>query len=124
VARVVREELRVVEAELRDELSQQSRRRTVRLYSGATASALYGGGALAIAVGLLLDLVMPAWGAFLIVAAAMFAAAVAMRSAARERHSTGDAARTAAGEPRDTAVPADSRPPRPPADPHTPHHRD
>ncbi|MGW8377591.1 phage holin family protein [Streptomyces sp. ODS28] len=86
VARIVRQEIRVAEAELREEMRQQPRRRTLRLYSGATASALYGGGALALAVGLLLTLVMPGWAAFLIVAAVLFAASLALRNAAHEPH--------------------------------------
>ena len=85
VSRVVREELRVLEDELRAELRQQSRRRTVKLHGAAAAAALYGGAALAVAVGLLLALVMPAWAAFLLVAVALFAAAMALRNAARTR---------------------------------------
>ncbi|MGW7514045.1 phage holin family protein [Streptomyces sp. NPDC054796] len=91
VARVVREQFHAIEEELREEIRAQAFRRTVRLNGGAAASALYGGAALAIAIALVLALVLPGWAAFLIVAAALFALAYALRSAARgDRSGAGD----------------------------------
>ncbi|MFG3259911.1 phage holin family protein [Streptomyces sp. NPDC048172] len=98
VARIVREELKVIEEEMLAELRAQPQRRTVKMNAGATAASLYAGGALAVAVGLLLALVLPAWAAFLIVAAGLFGLALAFRAAARARGRTRRTADTVSGE--------------------------
>ncbi|WP_344532422.1 phage holin family protein [Streptomyces albiaxialis] len=148
VARIVREELKVIQDEMRAELRAQPQRRAVKMNAGATAASLYGGGALAVAVGLLLALALPGWAAFLIVAAGLFGLALAFRAAARDRrHRTAD---TASGERPPAAPPAPptapaglgtgtgigagpipptpgtppaAPPPTPGADPESPHHR-
>ncbi|CAM5402148.1 phage holin family protein [Streptomyces pharetrae] len=73
---------------IRDELKQQTRkqRRTAMLYAASGTVALYAGAALALAVGLALDLVMPDWAAALITAALLAVAAYALRGAARPKH--------------------------------------
>ncbi|CAM5416551.1 hypothetical protein SGLAM104S_06937 [Streptomyces glaucescens] len=106
---------------IRDELKQQTRkqRRTAMLYAASGTVALYAGAALALAVGLALDLVMPDWAAALITAALLAVAAYALRGAARQhrvgaplrrrpRHRRHPARRTARrsrhGHPADAAV--------------------
>ena len=75
---------------IRDELRQQTRkqRRTAMLYAASGTVALYAGAALALAVGLALDLVMPDWAAALITAAILGAVAYALRGAARPKHTS------------------------------------
>ena len=85
VARAVRAELRAVQEELREELLRRSGMRSVRMRSAAAACAFYGGGALAVAFGLGLAVVMPGWLAFLVVAMLLIGLAAALHGAARER---------------------------------------
>ncbi|MFF7110895.1 phage holin family protein [Streptomyces albogriseolus] len=78
LALVARESVR---AELREQTRGQ--RRKAALYAGSGAAALYAGAAVALAVGLALDLVLPGWAAALITAALLTAVAFALRTAAR-----------------------------------------
>ncbi|MES4902737.1 MULTISPECIES: phage holin family protein [unclassified Streptomyces] len=78
----VREEVRLVRDELGAELREQSGRRTVRLYAGAAAAALYGGGALAACLVLLFGLAMPVWIAALIVGVLLTVVAAALKNSA------------------------------------------
>ncbi|MFE5683848.1 phage holin family protein [Streptomyces sp. NPDC056512] len=82
VERTVRATLR---EELRSELraaSAKQRRRAI-LYAASGAAALYCGAALALAIGLVLGL--PGWGAALVTAVLLAAAAVFLRGAAQPR---------------------------------------
>ncbi|PZF93037.1 phage holin family protein [Micromonospora deserti] len=73
VSRLVRDELALARAEL----TQKGKHAGIGigLFSGGGALALYGLGALVATVILLLDLVLPAWAAALIVAVALFVVA-------------------------------------------------
>jgi hypothetical protein len=55
------------------------------LYGAAGALGLYGGGALAVAIGLALALAVPGWAAALVVAVLLFAASAGLARTARER---------------------------------------
>ncbi|MEV5370774.1 phage holin family protein [Streptomyces albogriseolus] len=78
LALVARESVR---AELREQTRGQ--RRKAALYAGSGAAALYAGAAVALAVGLTLDLVLPGWAAALITAVLLTTVAFALRTAAR-----------------------------------------
>ncbi|MFF2210765.1 phage holin family protein [Streptomyces antibioticus] len=73
---------------IRDELREQTRRqrRKATLYAASGAVALYAGAAVALAVGLALDIPLPGWTAALITAVILGAAAYALRGAARPGH--------------------------------------
>ncbi len=92
LALVARESVR---AELREQTRGQ--RRKAALYAGSGAAALYAGAAVALAVGLALDLVLPGWAAALITAALLTAVAFALRTAARPAAPAAPAAPTAPG---------------------------
>ncbi|MFJ8184920.1 phage holin family protein [Streptomyces sp. NPDC096105] len=78
LAHVARESVR---AELREQTRGQRRR--AALYAGSGAAALYAGAAVALSVGLALDLVLPGWAAALITAVILAAVAFVLRTAAR-----------------------------------------
>ncbi|MFE4254816.1 phage holin family protein [Streptomyces sp. NPDC056910] len=84
VARTVRATLR---EELRTELRAASanQRRRATFYAASGAAALHCGAALALAIGLVLVLGLPAWGAALVTAVLLAAAALFLRGAARPR---------------------------------------
>ncbi|MFE4775122.1 phage holin family protein [Streptomyces sp. NPDC056713] len=76
--------------ELRTELraaSAKQRRRTM-FYAASGAAALYCGAALALAIGLVLALGLPGWGAALGTAVLLAAASLFLRGAARPRADT------------------------------------
>ncbi|MET8471617.1 phage holin family protein [Streptomyces sp. NPDC006422] len=70
---------------LREEFtaSVRAQRRRAALYAGAGAAALYAGAAAALALGLVLSLGIPDWGAALVVAAVLGVTALLLRNAAR-----------------------------------------
>ncbi len=76
ISRLVRDELALARAELTEKGKHAGI--GVGLFGGGGVLALYGLGALLIAVGLLLDLVMPNWVAALIVAVVLFLVAGVM----------------------------------------------
>ncbi|MFI7319822.1 phage holin family protein [Streptomyces venezuelae] len=136
--------VRTIRAELREEFREQTRkqRRKATLYAGAGAAALYAGAAVALALGLVIDLGLPDWASALVVAAVLGAAAFLLRNAARSgpghdarTSATGTRAAEALPDPRGTgltapatsatsatsATPAVPAPPTvPPAGPDTP----
>lgn len=132
MARIIREELKVVGDEVRAEVRAQTQTRAVKMNAGATASALYGGGALTLAVGLLLALVLPGWAASLIVAVLLFGLAVVLRNAARgsgpgrgragvaDPAAGADPARAAAGAPPVPPAPSNAGTPTAPGAPPVP----
>jgi uncharacterized membrane protein YqjE len=73
ISRLVRDELALARAELTEKGKHAGI--GVGLFGGGGVLALYGLGALLIAIGLLLDLVMPNWVAALIVAVVLFVVA-------------------------------------------------
>ncbi|OIK24166.1 phage holin family protein [Streptomyces malaysiense] len=85
---LVEELAQVARVTVREELREQTRkqRRTAVLYGASGAAALYAGGAVSVAVGLLLATGLPGWAAALITGALMAAVAYALRAAA---HSSG-----------------------------------
>ncbi|GAA4136294.1 phage holin family protein [Actinomadura keratinilytica] len=72
-ARLVREELRLAQLELRHKSGRAAK--AAKMFGGAGALALYGGGALVAAAVLALALVLPAWAAALIMAGVLFVVA-------------------------------------------------
>ncbi len=76
ISRLVRDELALARAELAEKGKHAGV--GVGLFGGGGVLALYGLGALLIAIGLLLDLVMPNWVAALIVAVVLFLVAGVM----------------------------------------------
>lgn len=70
---------------LREEFTAtvRAQRRRAALYAGAGVAALYAGAAAALALGLVLALGMPDWGAALVVAVVLAVAAYVLRGAAR-----------------------------------------
>lgn len=88
--------VRTIRAELREEFREQTRkqRRKATLYAASGAAALYTGAAVALALGLVIDLGLPDWASALIVAAVLGAAAFLLRNAARS--GPGHDARTSA----------------------------
>ncbi|MEU6039907.1 phage holin family protein [Actinomadura sp. NPDC047616] len=72
-ARLVREELRLAQLELRHKGGRAAK--AARMFGGAGAFALYGGGALVAAAVLALALVLPAWAAALIIGGVLFVVA-------------------------------------------------
>ncbi|MFG2282946.1 phage holin family protein [Streptomyces asoensis] len=82
---LVDELAQVARETIREELREQTRkqRRTAMLYAASGAVALYAGAAVALAVGLALDVPLPGWAAALITAAILGAAAYLLRGAAR-----------------------------------------
>jgi len=76
ISRLVRDELTLARAELAEKGKHAGV--GVGLFGGGGVLALYGLGALLIAIGLLLDLVMPNWVAALIVAVVLFLVAGVM----------------------------------------------
>ncbi|MFI7500020.1 phage holin family protein [Streptomyces sp. NPDC049687] len=93
---LVDELAQVARETIRDELREQTRkqRRKATLYAASGAVALYAGAAVALAVGLALDIGLPGWAAALITAAILGVVAYALRGAARP-HTTGTAERRA-----------------------------
>ncbi|MBO1331109.1 phage holin family protein [Streptomyces sp. VRA16 Mangrove soil] len=83
--RLTDEVTRAVRDAVREEMrgAVHKRRRTAALYAGSALSALYAGAAAAVALGLVLALAMPSWGAALIVAALLAVAAYVLREAAK-----------------------------------------
>ncbi|MEK0101247.1 phage holin family protein [Streptomyces sp. A475] len=85
---------RAVRATLREELRSELRaasakqRRRAMFYAASGAAALYCGAALALAIGLVLALGLPGWGAALVTAVLLAAAALVLRGAARPRPDT------------------------------------
>ncbi|MFG1997839.1 phage holin family protein [Spirillospora sp. NPDC048911] len=75
-ARLVREELRLAQLELRQKGSSAAK--GAKMYGGAGITALYGGGALIAAVIALLALALPTWAAALIVAVVLFVVAAVL----------------------------------------------
>ncbi|MGC4916903.1 phage holin family protein [Streptomyces albogriseolus] len=100
LALVARESVR---AELREQTRGQ--RRKAALYAGSGAAALYAGAAVALAVGLALDLVLPGWAAALITAALLTAVAFALRTAARPAAPAAPTATGATNAPGSAPVP-------------------
>jgi hypothetical protein len=82
---LVDELAQVARETIRDELREQTRRqrRKAMLYAASGAVALYAGAAVALAVGLALDIGLPGWAAALITAAILGAVAYLLRGAAR-----------------------------------------
>ncbi|MER5442435.1 phage holin family protein [Streptomyces sp. NPDC002790] len=70
---------------VREELTAgvRAQRRRAALYAGAGVAALYAGAAVALALGLVLALGMPDWGAALVVAVVLAVAAYVLRGVAR-----------------------------------------
>ncbi|MEZ3180997.1 phage holin family protein [Streptomyces pimonensis] len=131
---MVDELARAAREAVRDELREQTRgqRRRAVLYAGAGAAALYAGAAVSLAVGLVLDLVLPGWAAALITAVALGMLSYALRGAARPATSgTVPAQATASSGGRSVPVPPTPSvpptvgvvPPRPESDPDTPRRR-
>ncbi|WP_431523103.1 phage holin family protein [Streptomyces antibioticus] len=85
---LVDELAQVARETIRDELREQTRRRRRKatLYAASGAVALYAGAAVALAVGLALDIPLPGWTAALITAVVLGAVAYALRGAARPGH--------------------------------------
>ena len=75
-ARLVREELRLAQLELRQKGGRAAK--AAKMFGGAGVCAFYGGGALIVAAGLALALVLPGWAAALIMAGVLFAVAAVM----------------------------------------------
>ncbi|NKQ25044.1 phage holin family protein [Streptomyces galbus] len=82
---LVDELAQVARETIREELREQTRRqrRTALLYAASGAVALYAGAAVALAVGLALDIGLPDWAAALITAVILGAVAFFLRNVAR-----------------------------------------
>ncbi|MFD9390768.1 phage holin family protein [Streptomyces sp. NPDC060000] len=87
---LVDELAQVARETIREELREQTRkqRRTAMLYAASGAVALYAGAAVALAVGLALDIGLPGWAAALITAAILAAVAYLLRGAAKPHASS------------------------------------
>ncbi|MEU2788003.1 phage holin family protein [Streptomyces sp. NPDC007100] len=89
VVRAVREEIHheagLIREELRNELREQTRRRSLRMYGGAAVAALYGGGTFTVFLVLAAGLAVPAWVAALVVTVMLGALAVVLKNAAGRR---------------------------------------
>ncbi|MET7655141.1 phage holin family protein [Streptomyces sp. NPDC005486] len=87
---LVDELAQVARETIREELREQTRkqRRTAMLYAASGAVALYAGAAVALAVGLALDIGLPDWAAALITAAVLGAVAYLLRNAAKPHASS------------------------------------
>ncbi|MBO2449091.1 phage holin family protein [Actinomadura barringtoniae] len=75
-ARLVREEMRLAQLELKQKGGRAAK--GAKLYGGAGVTALYGGGALVAAIVAALALALPTWAAAIIVSAVLFVVAAVL----------------------------------------------